>query len=210
MRDYGIPTVTKKVDFCVYIKPDNDPQLSPAFNAGVTRAQAALPKKIVGFTDFEPLYDRFVAFGIETKKPSEDAEAAQLQLGVWDMAHWAFLRRLEALQSVMDSITTDNVTEDGSRRDFTATANHIKSTAAVSPAFLPGIFIHGHLWHLVFTTMDGDQTVLWRKITIGTTENTKGVYQIVSVLQRLARWARDVHWPCLQAMVEAIPEVEQA
>ncbi|KAM3547341.1 hypothetical protein ARSEF4850_010079 [Beauveria asiatica] len=210
MREYGIPTVTKKVDFCVYIKPDNDPQLSPAFRAGVSRAQAALPHSIVGFTDFEPLYDRFVALSIETKKPSENAEVAQLQLGVWDMAHWAFLRRLEALQSVKGGSTTDDATRVDVIIDGIVTTNYTRSAAAKLPTFLPGIFIHGHLWHLVFTTMDGDRTVLWRKMTIGATENTKGVYQIVSVLQRLAQWSHDVHWPCLQAIVEAIPEVQEA
>ncbi|KAK8148900.1 hypothetical protein G3M48_008790 [Beauveria asiatica] len=103
------------------------------------------------------------------------------------MAHWAFLRRLEALQSVKDGSTTDDATRDDVIIDGTVTPNYTRSTAAKLPTFLPGIFIHGHLWHLVFTTMDGDRTVLWRKMTIGATENAKGVYQI--------------------AIVEAIPEV---
>lgn len=45
-----------------------------------------MPQDILNFTDFAPLDGRFIAISIETKKPSENFEAAQLQLGVWDRA----------------------------------------------------------------------------------------------------------------------------
>lgn len=141
-------------------QPKNDPRLSPEFRAGVAAARAALPKTIVGFTDFQPLYNRFVAFSIESKKPSEDIEEAQLRLGMWDMAHWTLLRQLEALPG-LDRITTDSATrgDDAVLGDGTATSIHAQQSIATKlPAFLPGIFINGYSWYLVFTTMEGDQT----------------------------------------------------
>ncbi|KAM3438946.1 hypothetical protein MY4824_003016 [Beauveria thailandica] len=186
IRDYGIPTLLKNVDFCVYIEPESDS--SSTFEAGAAYARMAMPQEIVNFTDFAPLYDRFIALSIETQKPSEDFEAAQLQLGVWDMAHWAFLRRLSGLRASVTGTTG-------------ATTSAVEQQM---PEFLPGIIVQGHNWFLVITTMEGDKTVLWHSVAIGSTAKPRGIYQIVRTLQYLERWAKDVHWPWLKAMVEGI------
>ncbi|KAM3562509.1 hypothetical protein MY1884_001808 [Beauveria asiatica] len=53
IRDYGIPTLLKKVDFCVYIEPKSDS--SSTFEAGAAYARMAMPQEMVNFTDFAPL-----------------------------------------------------------------------------------------------------------------------------------------------------------
>ncbi|KAM3503631.1 hypothetical protein MY11210_008650 [Beauveria gryllotalpidicola] len=173
IRDYGIPTLLKKVDFCVYIEPKYDS--SSTFEAGAAYARMAMPQEIVNFIDFAPLYDRFIALSIEIQKPSEDLEAAQLQLGVWDMAHWAFLRRLAGLRASVTGTTA-------------ATGTAGATTSAVErrmPEFLPGIIVQGHNWFLVITTMERDKTVLWHNVAIGSTAKPRGIYQIIRTLQYL-------------------------
>ncbi|KAM3542188.1 hypothetical protein ARSEF1564_004932 [Beauveria bassiana] len=192
MAEYGNPTLTKRVDFCVCIEPENDAS-APDFPSAAARARAVMPRRIVNFTDFAPLYDCFIALSIETKKPSENFDAARLQLGVWEMARWSFLRALET----------------AGRIGAAATDEAPGATTATSrlPAFLPSIIVQGHEWILLVTTTEGERTVLWQKVIIGSTSSSIGVYQIVRALQYLGRWARDVHWPCLRALVEAIPDV---
>ncbi|OAR02970.1 hypothetical protein LLEC1_07107 [Akanthomyces lecanii] len=176
--DYGIPMLSKKVDFCIYVDPKNNPSLSSTrFEAAYAYTQSLMPQGILNFTDFAPLDGRFIAVSIETKKPSENFEAAQLQLGVWDRAHWQFLQRLASLLPGADV-----------------------------PKFLPGIIVQGHYWFLVVTTLDGGKTTFWHSLVLGSTADPLGVYQIVRTLEYLGDWARDVHWPWLRAVIEGIGE----
>ncbi|KAM3516877.1 hypothetical protein NHJ13051_009502 [Beauveria bassiana] len=184
--EYGNPTTSKKVDFCIYVEPENDATLSSEYRAAAERMRNALPQAVLNFTDFAPLDDRFIALSIETKKPSENVETGQLQLGVWEMARWKFLRRLAAGHA------------DDDQGTFAAAATR----SAWLPAFLPGIVIQGQEWYMVVTTAEGDRTVLWRKKFIGSTAGTRGIYQIVRTLQYLIRWVRDVYWPCVRSMLE--------
>ncbi|KAM0742682.1 hypothetical protein ACQRIT_002859 [Beauveria bassiana] len=193
MREYGTATLAKKVDFCVYVEPGNDPSISAAFQTAASFVRSVMPQKVLGFTDFAPLDDRFIALSIETKKPSENFKAAELQLGVWDMARWAFLRRLAELRSGPPDTTGADANDD--RPDVKL------------PEFLPGIIVQGHDWYLVITTMEEGKTVLWQKVTIGSTSTPRGVYQIVRTLQYLEKWAKDVHWPWLREMIEGIADV---
>ncbi|OAA36805.1 hypothetical protein ISF_09938 [Cordyceps fumosorosea ARSEF 2679] len=194
MREYGTPTLAKKVDFCVYIDPENDPSLSPEFLTAASFVRSNMPEEVLGFADFAPLDGRFIALSIETKKPSENFEAAELQLGVWDMARWAFLRRLAELRS--------GPPDQAGGADVNIGRQDVKL-----PEFLPGIIVQGHDWYLVMTTMEGGKTVLWQKVSIGMTSTPRGVYQIVRALQYLEKWARDVHWPWLRDMIQGIAVV---
>ncbi|KAM3509101.1 hypothetical protein MY10362_000810 [Beauveria mimosiformis] len=188
MPEYGNPLASKRVDFCIYIEPENDATLSSEYRAAAERMRNALPQEVLNFTDFVPLDDRFVALIIETKKPGENMETGQLQLGVWEMARWNFLRRLVAGHSDGDVFEADSDSDMQSAR---------------LPTFLPGIVIQGQDWYMVVTTAEGDRTVLWRKKFIGSTADSRGIYQIVRTLQYLERWARDVYWPCVRSMLEA-------
>ncbi|ATY61327.1 hypothetical protein A9K55_005860 [Cordyceps militaris] len=191
--EYGNPTNSKKVDFCIYLEPENDATLSSEYRAAAERMRNALPQAVLNFTDFAPLDKRFIALSIETKKPSENVETGQLQLGVWEMARWKFLRRLAAGHA------------DDDEGIFAAAAAAATRSARL-PEFLPGIVTQGQEWYMVVTTAEGDRTVLWRKKFIGSTAGTRGIYQIVRTLQYLGRWVRDVYWPCVRSMLEQAVE----
>ncbi|EGX87890.1 hypothetical protein CCM_09513 [Cordyceps militaris CM01] len=192
IREYGNSTPFNKVDFCIYVEPENDPSISPAFQIAASFVRRIMPQEVLGFTDFPPLDGRFITLSIATMKPSDHFDAAELQLAIWDMARWAFLRRLAELRSGPPNATG-------------ADANDRPEVKL--PEFLPGIIVQGHDWYLVITTMEGDKTVLWEHVAIGSTRKPRGVYQIVRTLQYLEKWAREVHWPWLREMVKGIAEV---
>ncbi|KAK7424513.1 hypothetical protein QQX98_000478 [Neonectria punicea] len=180
---------TKKVDFCVYIDPCND--ADPRKSAStIATLRDTLPCAVFNHTDHYPLRDRPIALSIETKKTGEGWENARLQLGVWQAAHWNFLRHLLGLAQQRMSITT------GSRHDSISETDNLQL-----PSFLPGIIIQGHDWHLVITSPEGKKTILWQKVTFGSTSSSKGIYQIICTLQLLRQWARDSYWPWLKQVL---------
>ncbi|KAK7430751.1 hypothetical protein QQZ08_002795 [Neonectria magnoliae] len=83
---------SKKIDFCVYIDPRLDP--SPTAQSGIHTTRIRLPEQVFNHTDYYPLRQRPIALPIETKKTGEGWDGATLQLGVWQAAHWNFLRLL--------------------------------------------------------------------------------------------------------------------
>ncbi|OAR05738.1 hypothetical protein LLEC1_07846, partial [Akanthomyces lecanii] len=158
------------------IMSQNDTSLTDAYRSAADEMCRSLPGKVLNFTDFPPLHGRFVGLSIETKKPSENDETGQIQLGVWDMARWKFLRRLAAGL--------------GDDEDIFAAASPGTRAACEArlPEFLPGLVARGDEWYLVVTTQKANKTVLWRKIPLGNTADTRGIYQIVRILQYLGRW----------------------
>ncbi|RYC78061.1 hypothetical protein BFJ63_vAg19065 [Fusarium oxysporum f. sp. narcissi] len=88
----GTPGTAKKVDFVIHLNPANDPTPEPTL--AIERLIGQLPGMVFNHTNFQPLYDRPIALSIETKRPTEGIVVAKLQLGVWQTAHWAFLRTL--------------------------------------------------------------------------------------------------------------------
>ncbi|EFQ36700.1 hypothetical protein CGRA01v4_15069 [Colletotrichum graminicola] len=67
-----------------------------------------------------------------------------------------------------------------------------KPTSAIQ--FLPGIIVQGHYWHFVGALRRESQVTLLSDVYIGGTADHYGVYQIVTSLQVLARWSREVFW----------------
>ncbi|KAH6960056.1 hypothetical protein BKA56DRAFT_680310 [Ilyonectria sp. MPI-CAGE-AT-0026] len=226
-------TPLRKIDFCMYIDPAFDPSSAAStLQSVITNLRGTLPGAVLNHTDYRPLRGRPIALSIETKKTGEGWDGATLQLGVWQSAHWSFLRRLveghrrkkvaeeaagglalaeEAARSVQHAEQGAVEDPDGDT-DSTETNSHgqvepqepeIDVQPYPLPDFIPGIIVQGHDWHLVITTTDGQQTQLWQKVTIGTTNTTKGIYQIVYALQILRQWAQDVYWPWLRALILA-------
>ncbi|KAK2052499.1 hypothetical protein LY76DRAFT_526556 [Colletotrichum caudatum] len=67
-----------------------------------------------------------------------------------------------------------------------------KPTSAIQ--FLPGIIVQGHYWYFVAALRRESQVTLLSDVCIGGTADHYGVYQIVTSLQVLARWSREVYW----------------
>ncbi|KAL6353688.1 hypothetical protein LRP88_13001 [Fusarium phalaenopsidis] len=194
MPDYGTPGTSKKVDFCVHINPRNDsPPKEPSRVAdAIDRLVHQLPGKVFNFTDFEPVQNRPIALSIETKKPTEGFDVAKLQLGVWQMAHWAFLKYLIKTQQINEESRLAQEQQDGAEADVVGDIRMAQSTQSLPlrqgqpsttlsrrdqqstrqfelPEFLPGIIINGHNWWFTVTTFNGSRVSFWEKAPIDTT-----------------------------------------
>lgn len=228
LPDYGSPSTSKRVDFCVYVSSSNEPRASsvsiPPAVPSIERLCRELPGQVFNFTDFAPLERRPIALSIEAKKPGEGWEGARLQLGVWQMAHWGFLmcliviqeekrqaRRAEAVLEaeqaeaegnagvVQQSVQSLSLHEGQQKSAPESTQETVRPLRL--PEFLPGIIIQGHQWDLVITTLDGAKTKFWHKLPMGNTLDTKGIYKLVCSLQILRTWAEESYWPWLKELV---------
>lgn len=179
------PVRQKLVDICLYSKTGLDTQaLKDLGRRTVTDT--------VNHTDYQPLQLRPIVLSIETKRPSKDLDQAQLQMGVWQLAHWKFLELAVAdkLRSTLPPDTDGEIVHTATK------------TALMELRFLPGIIIQGHRWFFVFSTLETEtegeskaKTVLWVEQEFGSTQNMLKMYQIVAGLRRLASWATDHYMP---------------
>ncbi|KAF4467865.1 hypothetical protein FALBO_5265 [Fusarium albosuccineum] len=201
MPEYGTSGMSKKVDFCVYINPQNDspPKTSSPVADAIGRIVHQLPGKVFNFTDFEPIQMRPIALSIETKKPTEGFDVAKLQLGVWQMAHWAFLKTLISIQQTNerqrqvveqqdrdppgdadDMLMGQPAQASPPHQDRASSTQHDDRlrTQFELPEFLPGIIINGHNWWFTVTSFDGSRVKFWEKAAIGSTDNTRDIYKL--------------------------------
>ncbi|KAM0426050.1 hypothetical protein ACHAPT_008681 [Fusarium lateritium] len=175
-------STAKMVDFCLYLDDEADTDALQALGRRT-------PTLTVNHTDFAPVQLTPIVLSIETKRPGKELDAAQLQMGVWHTAQWAFL------QSVIGLTTRPlSVEEEILRRQ--------KAETALSElGLIPGIIIQGHRWHFVFSTREGNKTVLWTERQFGTTQSILDTYSVVAGIRELSRWARDVYVPWFRANI---------
>ncbi|KAF4343540.1 hypothetical protein FBEOM_2449 [Fusarium beomiforme] len=176
-------STAKMVDFCLYL-PTN------ATDADALQALGRrTPTLTVNHSDFAPLQLSPIVLSIETKRPGKELDAAQLQMGVWHAAQWAFLRSVVGLTA--QPLTAE---EEIQRKQ--------KARVVLEQlGFIPGIIVQGHRWLFVFSTLEGDKTVLWTERQFGTTQSILDTYAVVAGIRELARWARDVYVPWFRANV---------
>ncbi|KAF5022185.1 hypothetical protein F66182_5772 [Fusarium sp. NRRL 66182] len=175
-------STAKMVGFCLYLNKDLDLHALQAFGRQT-------PTLTVNHADFAPLQLSLVLLSVETKRPGKELDAAQLQMGVWHAAQWSFLRSAIGLTS------RPLTAEEEVRRKQNAHG------ALVELGFIPGIIVQGHRWLFVFSTLEGDKTVLWTERQFGTTQSILDAYSIVAGVRELAGWARDVYVPWFQENV---------
>ncbi|KAF4448081.1 hypothetical protein F53441_8473 [Fusarium austroafricanum] len=144
-------STAKMVDFCLYDSTTS----SLALQALGRRT----PTLTVNHTDFAPLQLSPIVLSIETKRPGKELDAAQLQMGVWHAAQWAFLRSVIGLTP--QPLTAEEEVLRKQKAD----------TALKELGFIPGIIVQGHRWLFVFSTLEGDKTVLWTERQFGTTQS---------------------------------------
>ncbi|KAF4453346.1 hypothetical protein F53441_3974 [Fusarium austroafricanum] len=110
-----------------------------------------LPEPVINFTDATPLAHRPIAFSIETKKLSAGCDGAKLQLGIWQNAHWTFLRHLAQITDEMCT-AAEKTAAAGPETDQQDKNTGDESTAQKAfelPTFIPGIIVQEHFWHLI-------------------------------------------------------------
>ncbi|KAM5354566.1 hypothetical protein ACJ41O_001213 [Fusarium nematophilum] len=133
----------KKVGFCGYIDPANDP--SPeVITSKIAHLRQTMPGKSINHTNFHPLRHRPIALSIETKKPGEGWDGATLQMGVWQPAHWSLLRNLTNRSRASDRRLQTLQGSEGRPPDEAAADAMGPLAQRELPQFLPGIIIQGH------------------------------------------------------------------
>ncbi|RGP63929.1 hypothetical protein FSPOR_8256 [Fusarium sporotrichioides] len=193
INEYHVTPASKKVDFCMYINPQQDKRAEVV--EIIETIRDILPMGTFNHANLAPLSDNPIAVSIETMKTTgEGWENARLQMEVWMAAHWQFLRQLlEMRQHAADKLSV--------LRSRAGEMSFCSDKIWDLPEFIPGIIIQGHDWHLIVTTADGERTIFWQKKTLGDTSSSKGIYQIIYNLQLLRQWAQDEYWKWLKDLL---------
>ncbi|KAK2052991.1 hypothetical protein LY76DRAFT_525582 [Colletotrichum caudatum] len=180
----------KKVDFCVFVN-ERSPEL--------TRAALTSPFQSVNQTEYPALLERPIALSIETKVTGQDWAEAVNQISVWLLAQWDALDDLVSRTRSRAGATASPDADLGNLGDPKASA-----AAAARLVFLPGIVVQGHDWYFVAMTRSATgKSRLYSRILFGSTQKTEGVYQVVAVLQLLARYIEKEYWPWFQQTILA-------
>lgn len=177
------------IDLCAYASLDNDEELQVA----VKDFSHFTPTVTINHTDFRPIQFRPLMLSIETKKPDGGMEKAQLRIGIWHAAQWAFLhwsvgQKLlqQRLRRGFGEPTTDEEQEELSAE---------KLAVLSKLGFIPGIIVQGIRWHLVLSTYNNGKTTLWSEFAFGTTKREMEIYAIIAGVRELTGWARDTYLP---------------
>ncbi|KAK2051899.1 hypothetical protein LY76DRAFT_527694 [Colletotrichum caudatum] len=174
-------TPSRMVDYCMYVDTAIAGAVEPAVVGDAVRDLRAISGySTVNHTSYFHLRDNPVSLSIESKRPGGSVDDAQLQIGVWHAAQWAFL----------DEVTAK------------------MGTTLKGLPFLPGFIVQGEHWYFVATTRNGKKTTVWTKQAIGTTSNTRGVYRVIRTIQYLAWWTETFYWSWFLANVLGLTEVE--
>ncbi|KAG9494891.1 hypothetical protein J7337_013120 [Fusarium musae] len=169
----------KKIDFCVYLDPHHDPNDSNIAST-VDTVRARLPGLSINPTDDLSLLSNPIAIPIETKRPGEGLDTANLQVATFLTAHLTLLQRLVdagASVPVDDGDTAPSVDDLG---------------------FLPGLIVQGNTWNFIAASRQDSRTIIWSETSLGSTGDIFGIYQIVASLQLLRRWVDTTYWPWLR------------
>ncbi|KAI1130571.1 hypothetical protein F5Y10DRAFT_276075 [Nemania abortiva] len=181
-------SLIKMIDICVYAPTNQDADLS----AKIVQFSRITPTCTVNHTDFFPISTRPLLLSIATTKPGIRWEMAQLQMGIWHVAQWAFIRWAVAQKLVRDRIQVGIETQPQIRQDDL----DVKVLAVLSKLeFIPGVIIQDHRWYLVLSTYEDGKTKLWVDCRFGTTGTCLGTYSTIAGIRQLMAWARDVYMP---------------
>ncbi|KAI1109531.1 hypothetical protein F5Y14DRAFT_432328, partial [Nemania sp. NC0429] len=197
-------TPGKMIDICVYYASSSQ---NEDLRAKILRFSRLTPTGTVNHTDFFPISARPLVLSIETKKPGVHWEAAQLQIGIWHAAQWAFLRWAVAdklrRQHVKNKEQAGNSSPNMSRaQEEEHDADGPKVLSVISKlGFIPGVIVQGHRWHLVLSTYEDQKTKLWADRQFGSTQTCLESYSIIAGIRRLIGWARDTYMPWFKTHV---------
>lgn len=183
------------IDICVYATFDHD----LTFRAKMIELSRICPTQTVNHTDFDPISTRPLLLSIETKKPGGQWDTAQLQIGIWHAAQWAFLRWAVG-QRLLRQRAENNSTmpqTDEEEDEFQAQKLAVLSTLG----FIPAVIVLGHRWHMVLSTYEDGKTKLWADRQFGTTQSCLETYATIFGIRKLTAWARDVYLPWFEANV---------
>ncbi|KAH7245608.1 hypothetical protein BKA59DRAFT_476007 [Fusarium tricinctum] len=185
----------RQTEFSIYIEPACDPD--SRISRQVHNFCQSLPCGTFNHLNLPTLRARPIAFSIETLQDNTVGYPG-LRKGASMLPHWKFLDDLLA--------SRDQAYQARRKWEWeNDPASHANSEALARivgfPEFLPGIVIQGHKWHLVIAIPKGGKMAFCEKISFGNTASSKGIYQIICVLQLLKHWVREFYWPWLRRLL---------
>ncbi|PCD23268.1 hypothetical protein AU210_014791 [Fusarium oxysporum f. sp. radicis-cucumerinum] len=173
----------KKIDFCVYLDPHHDPN-DTNIASTVDTVRAHLPGLSINPTDDLSLLSSPIAIPIETNRPGEGLDTANLQVATFLTAHLTLLQRL------LDAGASVPV-QDGE-----------KAPSVDDLGFLPGLIVQGNTWNFIAASRQDSRIVIWSETSLGSTGDIFGIYQIVASLQLLRQWIGTTYWPWLRRVTQ--------
>ncbi|KAF5717146.1 hypothetical protein FMUND_5964 [Fusarium mundagurra] len=173
----------KKIDSCVYLDPHHDPN-DTNIASTVDTIRACLPGLSINPTDDLSLLSNPIAIPIETKRPGEGLDTANLQVATFLTAHLTLLQRLVDAGA---SVPVQDGEEGPSIDDL---------------GFLPGLIVQGNTWNFIAASRQDSRTVIWSEASLGSTGDIFGIYQIIASLQLLRQWLHTTYWPWLRRVTQ--------
>ncbi|CAJ0555002.1 Ff.00g135150.m01.CDS01 [Fusarium sp. VM40] len=182
--DYRIRFVPdKKIDFCVYLDPRYD-TIDTNIASQVDSVRARLPLLSINPTDDLSLLSNPIAISIETKRPGEGLDTANLQVATFLTAHLTILQRLVDAGAAMP-------VDEGE-----------KMPSVDDLGFLPGLIVQGNTWNFVAASRQDSRIIIWSETSLGLTGDISGIYQIIASLQLLREWINATYWPWLRRVIQ--------
>ncbi|GKU09144.1 unnamed protein product, partial [Fusarium langsethiae] len=120
----------KKIDFCVYLDPHHDPK-DTNIARSVDTIRARLPLLSINPTDDLSLLSNPIAIPIETKRPGEGLDTANLQVATFLTAHLTLLQRLVDAGAAVPAEAGEKV------------------PSVDDLGFLPGLIVQGNTWNFI-------------------------------------------------------------
>ncbi|EXK24285.1 hypothetical protein FOMG_18976 [Fusarium oxysporum f. sp. melonis 26406] len=137
----------KKIDFCVYLDPHYDPN-DTNIASTVDTVRARLPGLSINPTDDLSLLSNPIAIPIETKRPGEGLDTANLQVATSLTAHLTLLQRL------VDAGASVPV-EAGE-----------KVPSVDDLGFLPGLIVQGNTWNFIAASRQDSRIVSLPRVIV--------------------------------------------
>ncbi|EWZ33845.1 hypothetical protein FOZG_13537 [Fusarium oxysporum Fo47] len=138
----------KKIDFCVYLDPHHDPN-DTNIASTVDAVRAHLPGLSINPTDDLSLLSSPIAIPIETNRPGEGLDTANLQVATFLTAHLTLLQRL------LDAGASVPV-QDGE-----------KAPSVDDLGFLPSLIVQGNTWNFIAASRQDSRIVSLPLVIVG-------------------------------------------
>ncbi|KAF4990507.1 hypothetical protein FGRMN_8438 [Fusarium graminum] len=178
------------IDFCVYLDPHYDP-INKNIASTVDRVRARLPLLTINAIDDLSLLSNPIAIAIETRRPGEGLDTANLQVATFLTAHLALLQRLVNAGATVP------------------VAGGEKAPSVDDLGFVPGLIVQGNTWNFIAARRQESRVVVWSGTSIGSTGDMSGIYQIIASLQLLRQWISTTYWPWLRRVIDRAGEVKK-
>ncbi|KAL8653684.1 MAG: hypothetical protein Q9210_001953 [Variospora velana] len=158
----GLSAKNKLVDFAIIVRP----QVLSVLDGAIKRKCASMPPKTINQTDASYVRNKPIAISMEVKRPAGNEDIAVVELQTWVTAHYKMLKVL------LDS-------------------NNALGTFDLP--ILPLVQVQGHTWNLWIAEYKEteNQIIIHRKISLGSTDEVVGIYQLIASVQRLAQWVAE-------------------